>query len=147
MNSEIVKCYGYLTVIKDTWKKHYSAKIYKCRCVGGKEIEANINKLHTLRIKSCACWRFRRRDLTDQKFGRLTVIDLLMPKIKELLEVSVRMWNVCYVTTVRLTTVETVSFGCKNDENRSNIPNLDRGLVDGTMKAAIQKNRKRNRNN
>ncbi len=39
MNSEIVKCYGYLTVIKDIRKKYHSAKIYKCRCVGGKEIE------------------------------------------------------------------------------------------------------------
>ena len=35
--------------------------------------------------------------------------------------------------------------GCKNDENRANLPNLDRGLVDGTMKAAIQKDRKRNK--
>lgn len=40
-----------------------------------------------------------------------------------------------------------VSCVCKNDENRINLPTLDRGLVDGTMKAAIQKDRKRNKNN
>ena len=40
-----------------------------------------------------------------------------------------------------------VSCGCKNDENRISLPTLDRGLVDGTMKAAIQKDRKRNKNN
>lgn len=55
--------------------------------------------------------------------------------------------NICYVSTAQLTTGETVSCGCKNDENRANLPYLDRGLVDGTMKAAIQKDRKRNKNN
>lgn len=40
-----------------------------------------------------------------------------------------------------------VSCVCKNDENRINLPTLDRGLFDGTMKAAIQKDRKRNKNN
>ena len=55
--------------------------------------------------------------------------------------------NICYVSTAQLPTGETVSCGCKNDENRVNLPNLDRGLVDGTMKAAIQKDRKHNENN
>ena len=55
--------------------------------------------------------------------------------------------NICYVSTVQLTTGETVSCGYKNDENRANLPNLDRGLVDRTMKAAIQKDRKHNKNN
>lgn len=49
--------------------------------------------------------------------------------------------------TSQLTTGETVSCGCKNDENKANLPNLDRGIVDGTMKSGIQKDRKRNRNN
>lgn len=55
--------------------------------------------------------------------------------------------NICYVSTAQLTTGETVSCGRKNDENRANLPNLDRGLVDRTMKAAIQKDRTRNKNN
>ena len=82
MNSEIGKQYGYLTVLEDTGKKYHSTKIYKCRCICGKEIEVNINKLHTGHVKSCGCRRFRRRDLTGQKFGRLTVSSLLIPKIK-----------------------------------------------------------------
>lgn len=36
--------------------------------------------------------------------------------------------NICYITTTQLTTGETVSCGCKNNENRANLPNLDRGL-------------------
>lgn len=41
----------------------------------------------------------------------------------------------------------TVSCGCKNDENRANLSSLDRGLVDGTMKYALKKERKLNKNN
>ena len=55
--------------------------------------------------------------------------------------------NICYVSTSQLTTGETVSCGCKNDENRANLPNLDRGLIDGTMKCGIKADRKFNRNN
>ena len=80
-DSEIGKRYGYLTVLEDTGKKYHSTKIYKCRCDCGKEIEVNINKLHTGHVKSC---------------------------------------------------------GCKNDENRANLPILDRGLIDGTMKCGIK---------
>ena len=50
------------------------------------------------------------------------------------LEVQVYCGNICYVSTSQLTTGETVSCGCKNDENRANLSNLDRELVDGTMK-------------
>lgn len=35
----------------------------------------------------------------------------------------------------------------RNDENRANIPHLDRGLVDGTMKCGIKADRKLSRNN
>lgn len=37
--------------------------------------------------------------------------------------------------------------GLRNDENRANIPHLDRGLVDGTMKCGIKADRKLSRNN
>lgn len=148
MNSEIGKQYGYLTVLEDTEKKYHSTKIYKCRCICGKEIEVNINKLHTGHVKSCGCRRFRRRGLTGQKFGRLTVLEFAYTKDrKNYWKCKCECGNICYVPTVRLTTRETVSCGCKNDENRASLPNLDRGLVDGTMKAAIQRKRKHNRNN
>lgn len=46
-----------------------------------------------------------------------------------------------------MTTGVTVSCGCKNEENRASLPNLDRGLVDGTMLCGIKKDRKLNKNN
>lgn len=39
-----------------------------------KHYRSDINKLHTSHAKSSSYRRFRRRDLTGQKFGRLTVI-------------------------------------------------------------------------
>lgn len=89
MNSEIGKQYGYLTVLEDTGKKYHSTKIYKCRCICGKEIEVNINKLHTGHVKSCGCRRFRRRDLTGQKFGRLTVLEFAYTKDRKSVSVNV----------------------------------------------------------
>ena len=148
MNSEIGRQYGYLTVIEDTGRKYHSTKIYKCRCVCGKIVEVNANKLHTGHVKSCGCRRFRWKDLTGQRFGRLTVPENAYTKNKK------NFWkcrcdcgNVCYVQTSWLTNGTTVSCGCKNDENRASLPSLDRGLVDGTMVSGIQKGRKKNRNN
>ena len=147
-NSEIGKQYGYLTVLGDTGKKYHSTKIYKCRCICGQEIEVNINKLHTGHVKSCGCRRFRWKDLTGQKFGRLTVLEFAYTKnAKNYWKCRCDCGNVCYVSTSQLTTGETVSCGCKNDENRASLPNLDRGLVDGTMKCGIKADRKLNRNN
>ncbi len=56
-------------------------------------------------------------------------------------------WDICFVPTTYLTTRVTVSCGCKSKENRAALPTLDRGLVDGTMKCGIKKDRKLNKNN
>ena len=55
--------------------------------------------------------------------------------------------NICYVPTTHLTRGVTVSCGCKNEENRASLPNLDCGLVDGTMLCGNKKDRKLNKNN
>lgn len=129
MNSEIKKQYGYMTVVEDTEKKYHSTKIYRCRCVCGKIIEVNIDKLHSGHVKSCGCRKFRWRNHTGQKFGRLTVLEFAYAKNrKSYWKCRCDCRNVCFVSTSQLATGETVSCGCKNDENRANIPHLDRGL-------------------
>jgi len=40
----------------------------------------------------------------------------------------------------------TVSCGCKNDENRANVKNLDSGLIDGARISSIKEDRKINNN-
>ena len=54
-------------------------------------------------------------------------------------------WDICFVPTTYLTTGVTVSCGCKNEENRASLPNLDYGLVDGTMLCGNKKDRKLNK--
>lgn len=99
-------------------------------------------------MKSCGCRRFRWRNLTEQKFGRLTVLEFAYAKNrKNYWKCQCDCRNVRFVSTSQLTIRETVSCGCKNDENRANLPHLDRGLVDGTMKCGIKADRKLNRNN
>ena len=148
MNNEIGKRYGYLTVLDDTGKRYHSTKIYKCQCICGKTIEVNINKLHNGHVKCCGCRRFRCKDLTGQKFGRLTVLEFAYTKNKKnYWECKCECGNIRFVPTTYLTTRVTVSCGCKNEENKASFPTLDRGLVDGTMKYGIKKDRKLNKNN
>lgn len=148
VNHEIGKSYGYLTILEDTGKKYHSTKIYKCRCECGNIIEVNINKLHTGHVKSCGCRRFRWKNLTGQRFGRLEVLEFAYTKDnKNFWKCRCDCGNVCYVNTASLTNGTTVSCGCKNDENRASLSSFDRGLVDGTMKCAIKKDRKLNKNN
>ena len=148
LSNEIGKRYGYLTVIEETDKRYHSTRIYKCQCDCGNIIEVNVNKLHTGHVKSCGCRRFRWKDLTGQKFGRLEVLEFAYTKDnKNYWKCRCNCGSICYINTASLTNGTTVSCGCKNDENRASLSSLDRGLVDGTMKCAIKKDRKLNKNN
>lgn len=148
MSNEIGKRYGSLVVLEKTDKRYHSTTIYKCRCDCGNIVELTINKLHSGHTKSCGCLKRRTVDLTGQKFGRLTVIGFAYTKNKKnYWECKCDCGNICFVPTTHLTTGVTVSCGCKNEENRASLPNLDRGLVDGTMLCGIKKDRKLNKNN
>ena len=148
LDQEIGKRYGRLVVLEKTDKRYHSTTIYKCRCDCGNIVELTINKLHSGHTKSCGCLKRRTVDLTGQKFGRLTVIGFAYTKNKKnYWECKCDCGNICFVPTTYLTTEVTVSCGCKNEENRASLPNLDRGLVDGTMLCGIKKDRKLNKNN
>ncbi|MDY4183619.1 MAG: hypothetical protein SOX92_04955 [Candidatus Onthovivens sp.] len=148
MDQEIGKRYGRLVVIEKTDKRYHSTTIYKCRCDCGNIVELTINKLYSGHAKSCGCLNRRMVDLTGQKFGRLTVIGFAYTKNKKnYWECKCDCGNTCFVPTTYLTTGVTVSCGYKNEENRTPLPNLDRELVDGTMKCGIKKDRKLNKNN
>ena len=148
LDQEIGKRYGRLVVIEKTEKRYHSTTIYKCRCDCGNIVELTINKLHSGHTKSCGCLKRRLIDLTGHKFGRLTVIGFAYTKNKKnYWECKCDCGNTCFVPTTYLTTGVTVSCGCKNEENRAALPNLDRGLVDGTMLCGIKKDRKLNKNN
>ena len=92
--------------------------------------------------------KYKWRDLTGQKFGRLQIVEFAYIKdTKNYWKCQSDCWNIVYKHTASLTKGTTISCGCKNEENRVSLPNLDRGLVDGTMFCGIKKDRKLNKNN
>lgn len=77
-NSEMVgKKFGMLTVIEDLgYNSHREGKV-RCRCDCGKEIVAMSKRLRAGLTTNCGCSKKHRgyKDLSGQKFGRLTVIE------------------------------------------------------------------------
>lgn len=77
-NRLIGKRFGYLTVIEDTGKRLHRSIIWKCKCDCGNEHEVTSNNLNGGQIKSCGkkdCpYHKTFKDLTNQKFGKLTAL-------------------------------------------------------------------------
>ncbi len=148
IRSEIGSRYRKLIVIEETSKRYHSTRIVRCRCDCGNEIELTISKLHSGHTKSCGCLKHRVVDLTGQRFSRLQVVEFAYTKNrKNYWKYLCDCGNTCFVDTASLRNGTTVSCGCKNKENRANVKNLDSGLVDGTRKSSIKKDRKVNKNN
>lgn len=117
--------FGKLVAIRRTDKKRYTHFIWECKCDCGNVCYVdgcNLKRGHTL---SCGCLRVERltevitKDLTGQKFARLTVLE----KTDERRGGSV-VWkcqcecgNICYVSCDCLTTGHTQSCGCLQREH------------------------------
>ena len=148
MNQEIGRKYGHLTVVEDTGRRYHGSIIFKCRCDCGNFKDVSSNQLHTGHVISCGCVNHRIRDLTGQRFGKLTVVSFKgREKNKTLWNCLCDCGNACVASTGSLTTGSTTSCGCKNRENKANIDSLRTGFVDGTSVTAIDGRRKTNRNN
>lgn len=65
--------FGKLTVIEKTNKRSQRSVVWRCLCDCGNETEVSSAVLISNNTKSCGCLLFR--DLTNQRFGRLTVIE------------------------------------------------------------------------
>ena len=74
MENEIGKRYGLLLVVEKLDRREHDTSVYLCKCDCGNFKEVNINKFRTGHTKSCGCLKNKIRDLTGQKFGRLSVI-------------------------------------------------------------------------
>lgn len=74
-SKNIGKTFGFLTIINVS-----GSKKYKCRCICGKILDVYRSNLLSGKTKSCGCYNDKMRgitqfkDMTGQKFGRLTVI-------------------------------------------------------------------------
>lgn len=74
---------GMVVALKPTEEKRRGATLWLCRCDCGKEFFTEGYKISGGVIKSCGCLRGRHRmkDITGQRFGRLTALRRLNKKI------------------------------------------------------------------
>ena len=73
---------GMVTVLEKTEQKRRGAALWRCRCDCGKEFLTEGYKISGGKIRSCGCLRnaHQFKDLTAQRFGRLTAIARLDEK-------------------------------------------------------------------
>ena len=67
--------FGKLTVIKDTGKSSGKGKLWLCKCDCGNTKEVSDSALRFNMTKTCGCTKYNGKDLTGQRFGRLTVLE------------------------------------------------------------------------
>ena len=72
--------FGRLKVICDTGERKHNHVVWKCDCDCGKTIQTTTKQLNSGKIHSCGCLRkevtsrTKSKELTGQRFGKLTVI-------------------------------------------------------------------------
>ena len=73
---------GRLVAIEPSEEKRNGATLWRCRCDCGKEILLEPYQITGEKVKSCGCLRSEKRikDLTGQRFGKLTALERLDEK-------------------------------------------------------------------
>lgn len=93
---------------------------WKCQCDCGNMIVVTGDQLKNGKTKSCGC--LKGKDLIGLKFNRLTVIEKTPKRTKDrniVWKCKCDCGNECYVDTSALTSHNTKSCGCLNNETRS----------------------------
>lgn len=159
------KVFGRLTVIEATTQRKQGAVVWKCMCECGNEAYASRSNLEQGYVLSCGCLQAENvsqrsklrqtKDITGQKFGRLTAI---APTHKR--DSGYIVWKCkcecgkenIYVNSHNLISANTLSCGCLNAEiaKENAIRNISKfkeeNYVAGTRLDAID-NKKLNKNN
>lgn len=115
--------YGILTVVEQASERNSRGRVlYRCRCDCGGERLATRANLERGEITSCGCKNHPpRKNLTGQRFGRLTVLEIAEPPCGR--KRTTYRWrcrcdcgNLTVVSTNDLTTGKTQSCGCLQRE-------------------------------
>ena len=74
---------GKLTAIRPTSEKRRGCTLWLCRCDCGREVQEEAYKIRAKRVLSCGCSRKGQgmKDLSGQRFGRLTALERTSEKI------------------------------------------------------------------
>ena len=107
---------GRLVAIEPTEEKRNGSTLWRCRCDCGKEILLEAYQITGEKVKSCGCLRSEKRikDLTGQRFGKLTALERLDQKSNRsyLWRCVCDCGNEITVRANALTTGNTKSCGC-----------------------------------
>lgn len=110
--------FGRLIVLGLNDQKKNSKWLWKCQCSCGKIVYCQASNLKNGTTRSCGCYRkeLNTKDISGQKFGRLTVI---RPTTKREQYTETVIWEclcdcgkICYVPGARLRNGQTRSCGC-----------------------------------
>lgn len=122
------KRYGMLTVTGLSEKRNPQGRIlYRCRCDCGRECLATRSNLERMEITSCGCKNhLPRKNLTGQKFGRLTVLEIAAPpngrsQTTFLWRCQCNCGNIIVTSTNNLTRGKARSCGCLQRETIRNL--------------------------
>ncbi|MCT4563759.1 MAG: AP2 domain-containing protein [Maledivibacter sp.] len=157
--------YGRLTAIEPTTKRQQGGVVWKCECdCGNKEVYASRANLEQGHVQSCGCLKAEKvvkrnkirqtKDITSQKFGRLTAIEPTMERRhgSVIWKCKCKCGNDVYVSVSNLISGNTLSCGCLNRElakenaARNMFEFKEKNCVAGTRLNAINNN-KLNKNN
>ena len=120
--------YGKLTVIERAENTKDGKTRWLCECECGKRIVAYGTNLRKGNTKSCGCLRAQHliKDLTGQKFGRLSVIKRSDKRSKRgvIWQCKCECGNIVEITSPDLTTGNTKSCGCLKADLHSTMNDL-----------------------
>lgn len=110
--------FGTLVVIRKTPERRHGHVMWECKCDCGGIALVRTSSLVSGATQSCGCHKGGVKDLTGQRFGRLTVIrDRGQRKNKAVVwKCRCDCGNVAYVRAGCLKSGNTVSCGCKRRE-------------------------------
>lgn len=125
---------GRLVAIEPTAERRRGSVLWRCRCDCGKELLVEAYRIANGKVKSCGCSRknLLSKDLTGQRFGRLTAIRRLDRK-----KGSCYLWlckcdcgNEIELTVNTLMTGNTKSCGCMRQDTIRNVMKKCGTIVD-----------------
>ena len=129
LKDEIGNTYGYLTVIERAPNNKEGRAMWKCKCKCGNEVVVLGKHLRSGNTKSCGCLKSKqpssRKDLTGQRFGRLTVLG--EPKVGDrgtIWKCLCDCGEICFKVSSDLTSGNVKSCGCYKKELHSTMNDL-----------------------
>jgi len=143
--------FGHLVAIQEVKREGKRKHYWLCKCDCGNETVVEESHLKDGHTKSCGCYRSKKglKDLTGQRFGRLTVVRRVVGEDgkNNCWECRCDCGNICICRQTNLRSGTTKSCGCLQEEIRKENMKKAIHFVDGTCveRIASKKNYSNNK--